>query len=485
MSAWRRLSALLAALGVCVACGSQGGPPAAPSAAPPGSGLSLPSVTSTSPSASASAAGGVRPAGDWLTYHGDAARSGYVPSGPDPQSPAVAWQARLDGKVYASPVISRGLVVAATEGGSLYGLEATTGAVRWRTHLADALPGDSLPCGNIDPIGITGTPAVDPATGSVYAVSTGAAPGGGVQHVLWTVDGVSGAIQAQRPVDPAGVDPATHLQRGALLLAGGTVYVAYGGNYGDCGQYLGRVVGVPATGPGPLTEFAVPSTREGGIWAPAGPALLPGGDVLVTTGNGEALGGVWDHSDSILRLNPQLQLRDGFAPAGWAQENSEDADLGSTGPILLPDATRVIAAGKGGHVYLADTAALGGVGGQRAELDDCESYGGGAAAPVTGGGVVAYVPCANGLLQVRVPTPDQLVRGWQAPSQITGSPVVVGTTVWSLQQDGVLDALDAGTGQMRATVSVGDATRFATPAVSGNALYLPTNRGVTAVRIAP
>jgi outer membrane protein assembly factor BamB len=481
MGRWKRWLAVLSLLGLCAACGGTQAPPAA---APPGSGLALPPVTATSTAPPADS-GGLRPVADWPTYHGDVTRSGYVAAGPDPSGPAVAWQAALDGKVYASPLVSGAMVVAATEGGSLYGLDAATGAVRWRTHLADSLPGAALPCGNIDPIGITGTPVIDPATGLVYAVTTQAGPAGGVQHVLWSVDGPTGAVRGQRDVDPPGADPATHLQRSALLLSGGTVYVAYGGNYGDCGQYLGRVVGVPATGPGPLTSFAVPTTREAGIWAPAGPAALPGGDLLVTTGNGEALGGAWDHSDSILRLGPQLQLRDGFAPVGWAAENSDDADLGSTGPILLPGGDRVIAAGKGGHAYLADTAALGGVGGQRAELDHCDSFGGGAVAPVAGGGAVAFVPCNSGLLQVRVPGPDQLVRGWQAPSQINGSPVVVGSTVWSLQQDGVLNALDAGTGQLRATVSVGDATRFATPAVSGNALYLPTNRGVTAVRIAP
>lgn len=394
----------------------------------------------------------------------------------------VAWQAPLDGKVYASPLVDHGMVVAATENGSLYGLDATTGAVRWRTHLADPVPGSALPCGNIDPIGITGTPVADPANGVVYAVTTQAAAGGGVEHVLWNVDATTGGIRGQRPADAPGTDPATHLQRGALLLSGATVYIPYGGNYGDCGQYVGRVVGIP-TGAGSTSTFTVPTGREGGIWAASGPATLPSGDVLVTTGNGDAEGGPWDHSDSILKLSPQLQLLDGFAPTGWAQENSEDADLGSTGPVVLPGGSGVIAAGKGGGIYLADPNALGGVGGQRAQLDNCEAYGGGATAPVAGGGAVAYLPCNSGLLQVRVTGPAQMIRGWQAPSQITGSPVLVGTTVWSLQQDGVLDALDTATGRLRASASVGDATRFATPAVSGNALYLPTTHGITAVRI--
>jgi PQQ-like domain len=415
---------------------------------------------------------------DWPTYHGDGTRAGYVPQGPDPASPAVAWRAPLDGAVYASPIVVDGLVVAATEGGSLYGLDAATGAVRWRTHLADPVPGSALPCGNIDPVGITGTPVYDSGTGEVFAVATRP----GVEHVLFGVDLRSGQVRGQRRVDAPGSQPATHLQRGALLLANGMVYIPYGGNLGDCGQYLGRVVGVPVTGNGPEVDFAVPTTREGGIWAPSGPAVLPGGDVLVTTGNGEAVGGAWDHSDSILRLSPQLRLLDGFAPSGWAQENSVDADLGSTGPVLLPGARRVLAAGKGGGVYLANVDALGGVDGQLDRLEPCHSYGGAATAPGPDGGAVVYLPCTEGLLQVRVGTDDRMTRGWQAPA-VTGSPIVVGTTVWSVQQNGTLDGLDSATGQVRATVPVGAATRFATPAASGSALFVPTRDGVTAVAL--
>jgi outer membrane protein assembly factor BamB len=453
-----------ALLGLLILAGCASGPPTA-RAAPAGAGTV----------ATEAGAAPLQLGADWTTYHGDVARSGAVPSGPDPQAPAVAWRATLDGAVYASPLVVGGVVVAATEGGSLYALDGSTGAVRWRTHLADPVPGGDLPCGDIDPIGITGTPAYDPATGQVFAVATQA----GVQHVLYAVDVRTGRVVTKRPVDAPGSQPAAELQRGALLFANGTVYVPYGGNYGDCGQYLGRVVGVPTAG-GPETDFAVPTTREGGIWAASGPAALPGGDVLVTTGNGEAVGGAWDHSDSILRLSPQLVLRDGFAPTGWAEENSVDADLGSTGPLLLPGAHRVIAAGKGGEVYLVDVDALGGVGGQRADLASCRSYGGGATTTAPGG-AVAYLPCSEGLLQVLVGGDDRMTRGWQAPSTVNGSPVVVGSTVWTPASGGVLDGLDAATGAVRASVAVGATSRFATPAVSGSALFVPTLTGISAV----
>jgi outer membrane protein assembly factor BamB len=463
--------------------------PAAPAASPP-------AATVTTGSAATALTLGA----EWPTYHGDAARSGAVPAGPDPVSPAVAWRAALDGAVYASPLIARGLVVAATEGGTLYGLDAATGATVWRTHLADPVPAADLPCGNISPtLGITGTPVYDAATGQVFAVATTesviptpsatatSAPSAsttpvGVRHVLFAVDLLTGQIRNNRLADAPGSDPATHLQRGALLLSDGVVYVPYGGNFGDCGTYLGRVVAAPVTGGAPLMTFAVPTTREGGIWGPPGPVGLPGGDLLVTTGNGEAVGGTWDHSDSILRLSPTLQLRDGFAPVGWAQENSVDADLGSTGPVLLPGGHRVIAAGKGGGVYLADVDRLGGVGGQLAQRSGCRSYGGSAATQGSGGGAVVYLPCSEGLTQFTVGADDRMTQGWRS-ADVNSSPVLVGHTVWAVDTAGTLHGLDAATGAARASVSVGAASRFATPAVSGTALVVPTLTGVTAVAI--
>ena len=457
--------AMLVGLFAVVACGSPG------------------PVSPTRPSAGhASSAVGisVRLGRDWPTYHAEPTRAGLLPDGPDPSGPTVAWHTPLDGAVYASPLVVGGRLLAATEAGSLYALDAATGAVLWRAHLADPVPGSALPCGDIDPVGITGTPVYDPTSGEVFAVALGA----GVVHTLFGVDVANGRIAQQRVADAPGSEPGTQLQRGALLLSRGMIYIPYGGNYGDCGQYLGRVVAAPTAGIGPLLDFAVPTTREGGIWAPPGPTALMNGDLLVTTGNGEAVNGEWDHSDSALRLSADLRLRDGFAPVGWAQENSEDADLGSTGPVLLPDGHQLLVAGKGGGIYLLNIDALGGVGGQRAQLTGCESYGGATVRPGPGSTAQAYLPCQSGLLQVLI-GPDQLTRGWQAPGTITGSPILVGHTVWSAQPDGTLDALDAADGHLRATLNIGAVSRFATPAASGTALFLPTLDGITAVAIAP
>lgn len=455
----------LVALALVTACSSGSSPTVSPSV----TATVTPSPTTPAASATATSAPPAASA-DWTTYGGNAQRSSNV-AGPDPSAAAVAWQAELDGRVYGSPLVVGGRVIAATEGGSLYALELRTGKVVWRRHVAQPLSGSALPCGNIDPISFTSTAVYDPSTQLVFAVATER----GVRHVLYGVRASTGTVTVRRVVDVPGMEPATHLQRTALLLSGGTVYIGYGGNWGDCGQYQGRVVAAPTSGTGALRSFAVPTKREAGIWGASGPALLPGGDLLVSTGNGDATSGSWDRSDSVLRLSPSLVLKDGFAPKRWAQENSEDADLGSMGPLLLPGNRQVIAAGKGGNAFLLDVDHLGGVGGQVSTMSDCHAYGGGAVLTDA-----VLLPCEQGLTQVLI-SGDRLSRGWRA--DVVGSPLVVGTTAWVVDQDGKVTGIDVRTGKRRARLDVGPATRFAKPAYSAGYLLLPTKAGVSAVRL--
>src|SRR5947199_2261615 len=142
-----------------------------------------------------------------------------------------------------------------------------------------------LPCGNIDPSGITSTPAIDPATATIYAVAY-LQPG---RHVLFALDLATGATRWQKPIDPPALSPLVHQQRSALTLANGRVYVPFGGLWGDCGDYRGWVVSVPASGPsGAQANFMVPTHREGAIWAPSGAATDSHGHLFVSTGNGDS-----------------------------------------------------------------------------------------------------------------------------------------------------------------------------------------------------
>jgi outer membrane protein assembly factor BamB len=409
---------------------------------------------------------------DWPMYHRDAARTGYFTGLPAPARLTSTWQAHLDGAVYAEPLVIGDMVIAATESDSLYALDVQTGRVRWRTKVGTPVPRTALPCGDINPLGITGTPIYDAQTGLVYAVAEVTGP----QHILVGVDATSGQIKVRRSADPPGIDPATHQERGALALEGGWVYVPLGGLYGDCGDYHGWVVGARTDGTGDLLTFSVPTRREGGIWAAPGPMLDAAGDLYVAVGNGEAISGAWDHSDSILRLSPSLHLLDGFAPSTWAQDNANDADLGSMAPVPLPGGL-IFADGKNGRGYLLRADHLGGVGGQAQQLTFCHAYGGAAVS-----GQIAIIPCTEGLRQLRLGDGPRVIAGWQVKGNITGSPVIGGQTIYSLDPSGTLYALDLATGAVRATVPVGATSRFATPTLARGLIFVGTLAGVTAVR---
>lgn len=103
-----------------------------------------------------------------------------------------------------------------------------------------------------------------------------------------------------------------HQQRGALNLLNGRIYIGYGGLFGDCGNYIGSVVSLTTAGTGKLT-YAVPTTREAGIWGTAG-AAVDGDHLLYAVGNGESVSGAYDGSDSVIALSPDLQRTDLFAP---------------------------------------------------------------------------------------------------------------------------------------------------------------------------
>jgi outer membrane protein assembly factor BamB len=434
---------------------------------------------------------------DWPTYHRTNDRAGHAPGVPQVGNLSHAWAAKLDGAVYGEPLLVGGRVIAATENDSVYSLRPADGHVVWKRHLGTPVPKDKLPCGNIDPLGITGTPAYDAETGLVFAVAEVT----GVHHVLFALDAKTGTVRWHRRADAPGHHPRAEQQRGALTVAHGKVYVPYGGLFGDCGPYRGNVVAVATSGNGPLRHFTIPTKREAGIWAPSGPAVGPGGDLFVAAGNG-ASESKYDGSDSVTRLSPDLKRLAVFAPKTWRDDNANDLDLGSMGPIPLPG-HRIFVAGKRGTGYLLDAHRLGGVGGQLATIKGCKAFGGAARV-----GRTLYLPCFDGgvrALEVgpaehghkRENSPARASGGaqaatngagtlhwkWQAASNVTGSPVVGGGAVWTLDpHGGTLYALDPATGKSAAHEDVGAANEFATPTLAGNLVLVGTLHGVVAVR---
>jgi polyvinyl alcohol dehydrogenase (cytochrome) len=428
---------------------------------------------------------GPAPAAAWPTYGQNAGRTGVAPGLATAGVLHRKWAASLDGAVYAQPLVVGDDVIAATENDTVYALNAATGRVAWRSHVAAPVRRSTLPCGNIDPLGITGTPVYDQATGLVYAVAETRVSyrGRDYYHELVGLSARTGRVLVRRVVPlPTGHGYA-HQQRPALTLDRGRVVIGFGGLAGDCDQYTGTVVAVSALGGGPLIEWRVPTSREGGIWAIGGPVVGPDGDLWLSVGNGaNGSGQPYDGSDSVSRLTFRpdgLLLRDFFAPGTWADDNENDLDLGSTQPVLAArDATFIL--GKRGIGYLLYTESMGGIGHQAAAKPVCPAFGAGAV-----DGDTVYEPCSDaGLAAIAVDVAAGSIRVlWHGPSNAHGSASIGGGAVWVPDSDdGILYELDPGTGRVRHQIVLGaPLPRFSSVSLAGDAVFVGTMNGVVAV----
>jgi outer membrane protein assembly factor BamB len=414
----------------------------------------------------------------WPVYHQNPERTGQSADTPAVTTLGTAWTATLDGPVWAEPIVVSGNAIVATENDTLYSLNPATGTVVWQDHVGTPVPqSDLLGCGDIFPLGMTGTPAYDPATQSIFVVAEEMGP----IHVLYDFNAVTGAVLWSRQVDISSSleDPAAVQQRPAMTVANGYVYIGFGGLDGDCDQYVGAVAAVPTSDQGATLDFMVPTSREGAVWATGGPVVGPNGDIFVATGNGAAEGGTWDESDSVLELSPTLQLVSDWAPSRWAYDNAHDLDLGSVAPTLLPDGY-IFIAGKSGIGYVLPESALGGVGGEVYSHQVCGgtmSFG-----DTSYSGDTLYQPCSNGIEAISVASNGQFSILWQTPSGTNGPPVLGGGSVFSVDtNNGTLYALNAATGATQAQISVGSVPHFASPTLLGDVALVGTRSGVVAI----
>jgi outer membrane protein assembly factor BamB len=421
--------------------------------------------------------------GSWTVYHNDPAGDGVAPPVSAVDTTAAVWNSpAVDGQIYGEPLVYAGRVYVATENNTVYALSAATGAVAWSAHLGQPVPTGSLPCGDISPtVGITGTPVIDQARGEIFVVADELV-GGKPAHRLVGLATASGRIEMTQDADPPGADAAALLQRTGLTLDAGQVVFGFGGNYGDCASYQGRVAAVPEAG-GTLWYFTVdaaPGESQGAVWMGGAAPVVDGhGDIWVSTGNGSVHSDqqAYDNSDSVLELSPSLQLVQFFAPSTWATDNSQDLDM-STAPALLPDG-QVMLAGKSRIVYLLNGAHLGGIGHQQATLGSAcgEDIDGGVAVQ----GMTVYLPCLAGIIAVRASSsPPALHLLWSSGTG-GGPPIAAAGLIWTMGQNGTLYGLDPATGRVRQQVTVGaPANHFSTPSVGDGLLLAASAEHVVA-----
>jgi outer membrane protein assembly factor BamB len=467
-----------------------------------------------------------------LEQHGDVERSGlYVV--PDLTWEAAAhlkrdptFHAEVAGPVYAQPLYwhvsgSDGArLLVATEQNIVYALDSRSGAVAWKWSLGPAVARSSLPCGNIDPLGITGTPAIDSRRQAVYLdAMVGDKASGGPRHKIFALSLKDGSVLPGWPVDVEAALKSSgrtfhsevQNQRGALAIAGDVVYVAYGGHFGDCGNYHGWIVSVALDAPHAVRSWST-RARAGGVWAPGGVASH-GRTVYFATGNTMGTDR-WGDGEAVIRLGPDLtfsaQPQDFFTPSDWASLDESDADLGGTNPLLvkLPDATRselMLALGKDGNAYLLDARKLGGIGGNllRKRVSSSAIRTSPAYVAMENAALVAFqgggVDCPRGtggdlaMLRITGGSPPSLGVAWCASAQGRGSPIITtsdgraNAIVWIVgaEDSNRLRGFRADTGAVvfgggGPADAMSEVRRFQAPIVVGRRLYIAADRQVYA-----
>ena len=140
-------------------------------------------------------------------------------------------------------------------------------------------------------IGITSTPVIDVDAGLIYVCAKSKDLSSVYFHRLHALRLTTGADAVTPAVITApNFVPLFHLQRAALLLNNGTVYVAIG-SHGDNNTYQGWLMGYNATTLAQQfvwsTTDATSGNNKGAIWqCGGGPSVDDAGNVYLETANG-------------------------------------------------------------------------------------------------------------------------------------------------------------------------------------------------------
>jgi hypothetical protein len=389
------------------------------------------------------------------------------------------FSGNVSGNIYAQPLYiedgpgGKAMVITVTESNNVYALDAANGSIIWQRHVGQPVPKANFPCGNIDPMGVTGTPVVDLPSRTLFfdAMTT---PDGGTtkKHFIFALNVDTGATNAGWPVDLTATvrfggnvfNSTVQGQRSALAVLGGYVYSTYAGHAGDCGNYFGWLVAIPVNDPSTVQAWAT-SIRGGGSWGVGGIAS-DGVDPFVATGNtfGAA---TWSGGESIIHFTPGAvfsgQTNDFWTPTNWQSLDTTDKDLGGSGALVVdvPGATPsklILALGKDGNAYLLNRTNLGGISAPLSQKTVSSASIIQAAVTYQTMQGVYVVFCANTsqLAGYRItPTsPPTMVSAWTVSQGGRGSPLVTSTdgsnnvVVWGIgaESDQRLHGFDGDTG---------------------------------------
>jgi hypothetical protein len=485
--------------------------------------------TTSSGSLTTGTAGGPQAGDSVLTHHRNASRDGvyvqptFTKAAAKNLTKDAAFNAVTDGATYAQPLFVDGgatgkdMLLVATEKNNVYALDPVTGAQIWKASLGAPVPLSKMGCGNIDPFGVTGTPAIDLASRTMFLDAL--VDDGGPAHRIFAISIDDGSVKPGWPIDVASkvkagnisFDPQFHGERGAVAVVGGTLYVPFGGLWGDCGNYHGWIVAVSISDPTKIQAWATPA-KGGGSWAPSGVAS-DGSSVYIATGN--TIGASdWGGGEAILRFGAGSSLgatpADYWAPNNWLDLDNADIDIGGSGPVLFDvpgsnPAGLAVSLGKDGNIYLLDRGKLGSISDPIAQLDvsSNEIINAAVAYTTSQGTYVVFkgdgTQCTGSggdltAVLVKAGSPPSLEGSWCASQNGLGSPMVTTTDghaeaiVWSTGAEGdrKLHGFDGDTGEEifdGGGVTISGLRRYNTPIAAKGRIYVAADNGVVAFKL--
>jgi outer membrane protein assembly factor BamB len=443
------------------------------------------------------------PAGDWTTFDYNAQRSGVGPADTGINAGnAGRLQTRdvhIDGTVDSSAIELHGVKVrgrtrdaifVTTTYGKTIAIDPGTGARLWEYTPSSygSLAGSSQ---------ITTTsPVADPGRRFVYAAS----PDGRI-HKLSVSTGAE--VRSRHWPVRVTFDATREKLAGALNISGAFVIAVTGGYIGDAPPYQGHVLTIDR-GSGRIAHVwnSLCSNRhrlidppgscpasDSAIWARSGSVVEPGTRrILVATGNAP-FNGSTDWGDSVLELTPDAsRLLHNWTPTDQAQLNSNDTDLGSTAPALLPPARGyrlAVQSGKDATLHLLNLNRLNGTRGGAGsrlggELQNIGSPGGGGVftAPAVwahGGRAYLFVAEDSGTAAyvLRMNGRPHLATVWQNGTGGT-SPVLAGGLLYVYDENGgALKVYQPASGRLVASLSAAGG-HWNSPIAIGGRVILPT-----------
>ena len=507
-----------------------------------------------------------------LTWHNDLARTGLnstetqlTPTNVNQAGFGKLLSYPVDGQIYAQPLYVSNLTIpgkgthdvifVATETDNVYAFDAdssgASGGLLWKMNLGKpaVLPNPVIyPPGerygpNIGPYyGITGTPVIDLASKRLYVDAFTDDGNGAYSHNIHALDITTGqdAVTAMRVAatvagngvggDGSGLGGSEgttvifhaerELQRPALALVNGEVYVAYG-SFSDGDFYHGWVLGFDAASlqlqsvfndtPNLLSTPADPHADEGAFWAAGAAPSSDGSNLYLMSGNGDFDASIGDYGDSFIKLDSTnaLALSDYFTPSNQAQLSAADQDLGSAGPMVLPDSVGsaahphlLIGCGKQGLIYLIDQTKMGSYDPNADHVIQEVSLGSGTwSNPAYFNGRVYFhgqndvlkaFSISNGVLSTQPVAQSGVQYGYPGATPVISANGTSGGIVWDLQGGGVLHAYDATTlkelynsNQAGSRDQLGSYENFTLPAEADGKVFVGTGNSVVVFGLFP